>query len=818
MKISYNWLKEYLKFDLLPAALSDVLTSLGLEVESMEPWESIPGGLKGFIIGKVLTCEKHPNADKLSVTTVDIGSGTPLNIVCGAPNVAAGQKVLVATIGTTVFHGKETFEIKKAKIRGVESAGMICAEDEVGIGTSHEGIMVLDEKAQVGQPAANYFNIVTDTAFEIGLTPNRIDAASHYGIARDLAASLSRKSPVKAVLPSVDAFPLLISTPPPVDVVIENVSACRRYAGVTIKDVTIKPSPEWLQNKLKAIGLNPINNVVDITNFVLYETGQPLHSFDADKIKGNKVVVKNLPAGTVFKTLDGVDRTLHQDDLIICNAIEGMALAGVFGGMESGITDQTHRVFLESAYFDPVSVRRTARRHGLSTDASFRFERGVDPNMILYALKRAALLITELSGGAVDGCIVDNYPSPVNDFEVKIAYCNVNSLIGKDIPSDTIRTILESLEMEILHEDKEGMMLRVPAYRVDVQREADVIEEILRVYGYNNVEIPSTLHASLAYSQKPDTEKITNLISDYLTGTGFTEIMCNSLTKSSYYENNEVYPATNLVKIYNPLSADLSCMRQTLLYGGLEVIGFNSNRKNTNLKLYEVGNVYFYHQDAKGENHLNRYSEYQHFDLFLTGLRTEPNWTTPGKPIDFFYLKGCVQYVLQRLGLEIESLEAQDFSDGIFHMGVRYMQKDRVIVEFGLVNPHLSKSFDCRNEVFFADFHWNTVIDLVKRHSVQYQELPRFPEVHRDLSMVLDQKVTYEQLRELAFRTERHLLKHVTLFDVYTGDKIEAGKKSYALTFVLQDTSGTLTDKQIDKVMQRLMKTFESELGAVIRQ
>jgi phenylalanyl-tRNA synthetase beta chain len=816
MNISYQWLKEYLDFDLDPHQLSLQLTGLGLEVEAVENWESVKGGLKGFLIGEVLTCAKHPNADKLSVTTVNIGTGSPLHIVCGAPNVAAGQKVVVATIGTTVTKGSESFEIKRAKIRGEESEGMICAEDEMGLGTSHEGILVLDSSAVPGTPAPEYFNVVSDTVFSIGLTPNRIDASSHFGVARDLAASLSLNQETKACLPSVDHFKA-DNHDLEIDVIIENEKSCPRYAGVSLRGVTVKESPEWLQNRLRSIGLSPINNVVDATNYVLFELGQPLHAFDAAKIKGKRVVVRNLPAGTKFTTLDNVERTLAADDLIICNAEEGMALAGVFGGLESGISAATKEIFLESAYFNPVTTRVTARRHGLNTDASFRFERGTDPGMVIYALKRVALLIKDIAGGTISSEILDRYPAPVKEAEVSIRYAAVNSLIGKEIPVPVVKKILYALGMEVLQEEASGLKLRIPACRVDVTREADVIEDILRIYGYNNVEVPGRIHATLSYSPKPDKEKMIHRISDYLTGSGFTEIMCNSLTRTSYYENNTVHPAERMVRILNPLSSDLGCMRQSLFYGGMETIVHNLNRKSSDLMLYEFGNVYFLNPDIQGKA-LDKYSEYQHLSLFLTGNRRESNWTVKEEPVNFFYIKGWVNYILQRFGFTPEDLTVEEQGNALLSTRILYSWKEKLLVEFGQVHKSQLRNFDIRQDVFYADFHWNAMMHFMLGHSIRYEELPRFPEVVRDLSMVLDEKVAYSQLRQLAFRTEKNLLKKVSLFDVFTGEKIGEGKKSYALSFTLQDTSKTLTDAEIDAIMNKLMKVYTTELGAVIRQ
>lgn len=817
MNISYHWLKDYLPGIPSPKDLSYLLTSLGLEVESLDSWESVKGGLKGFVIGEVLSCSKHPNADKLSVTTVNTGSGEPLHIVCGAPNVAAGQKVVVATVGTIIHKGNESFEIKRAKIRGEESAGMICAEDEMGIGTSHEGILVLDPSAVPGTPAAEYFKVVDDVVYSLGLTPNRVDAASHFGVARDLAASLSLHNPVQASLPSVERFRVQNHNLP-IDVVIENKVSCPRYAGVSIQGVSVKPSPEWLQNRLKAVGLNPINNVVDATNYVLFETGQPLHAFDASRIKGNKVVVRNLPEGSRFKTLDNVERSLSAEDLIICNAEEGMALAGIFGGLDSGITESTRDIFLESAYFNPVSTRKTARRHGLNTDASFRFERGTDPGMVLYALKRVALLICEIAGGSIASEIVDRYPVPIPEAEVAVRYKNIRSLIGKEIPDNTIKSIVSSLGMKILAEDTEGMKLQIPACRVDVTREADVIEDILRIYGYNNVEVPERIHGTLSYSPKPDRDRIMHRVADFLSGAGFTEIMSNSLTRTAYYENNKVYTPDRMVRIMNPLSSDLGCMRQTLLYGGLEAVLYNINRKSPDLRLYEFGNVYFLNPEKKVEKPVEKYTEHLHLALFVSGRKGESNWTSAEEPVSFFYLKGWVHYILERMGISTDNMQVEEKGNELMSVRVIYSNKDQVLVEFGTIHPNLLRQMDLKQEVFYADFHWDALLRLSASQKVQFEELPRFPEVVRDLSMVLDENVTYAELRDLAFRTEKNLLRKVNLFDVYKGEKIGAGKKSYALSFTLQDLNKTLTDKEIESVMNKLMKSYSSELGAVIRQ
>ncbi len=817
MKISYNWLKNYIDIDLTPEDTARILTDIGLEVEGIEKYEQVKGGMKGLVIGKVLTCEKHPNADKLSVTTVDAGTGEPLHIVCGAPNVAAGQKVVVATVGTELYHNDESFTIKKAKIRGELSEGMICAEDEIGMGTGHDGIIVLDENAKTGTPASDYFKISTDMVFEIGLTPNRIDSASHFGTARDLAAFLKQTRDIQVNLPDIGNFHIENNSYP-VEVMIENPDACNRYAGVTVKGVTIKPSPQWLQNRLRSIGLNPINNVVDITNFVLHELGQPLHAFDADHLKGSKIVVKNLPQGTKFVTLDEIERELSAEDLMICDGEGPVAIAGVFGGLHSGVTSETKNVFIESAYFSPVSVRKTAKLHGLSTDASFRFERGVDPEMILVALKRAALLMKEIAGGEIASEIVDVYPVPVNSATVKISFENVTRLIGKDISADRIKKILLALEMKILEENSEGLILSVPAYRVDVNREADVIEEILRIYGYNNVEISEKLNANISYVTKPDREKLVNTVSDYLSNNSFNEIMSNSLTNTGYYKELQSFRPGNAVKILNPISVDLDGMRQTLLFGGLEAIAYNTNRRNANLKLYELGNCYFYQENNKTSNPLDKYNEEMHLALFLSGLVYEPNWVSPEKESSFFLLKAYTENILKRLGTEINQLEKKTTEKpDIFEDGITYSSGKYLLAEIGIVKKQLCNQFDIDADVFYADLNWEKIIQHTKDHRISYQPLPKFPEVKRDFSLLIDRQITYDQIEKLAYETERKLLKRINLFDVYFGEKIADDKKSYAVSFILQDENKTLTDKEIDKTMDKLARAFTDQLKAVIR-
>ncbi len=818
MNISYNWLSDYIDIDLKTQELSTLLTSLGLEVEAVENHEKEKGGLQGFVIGEVKTCTKHPDADKLSVTTVDIGSGTLLNIVCGAPNVAAGQKVVVATIGATIHKGNESFEIKKARLRGVTSEGMICAEDEIGLGDSHEGILVLPPGVKPGTPAKEYFDLRSDTLFVIGLTPNRIDGASHYGVARDLAACLSREKATKAILPDVSAFkPDHISDK--VEVIIENADACNRYTGVCLSGITVKPSPQWLQDRLRSIGLNPINNVVDVTNFVLYELGQPLHAFDADRLNGRKIIVKNLPAGTPFITLDGTEHKLGAEDLMICDAAGPVGIAGVFGGLHSGITDMTTSIFLESAYFNPGSVRNTSRRLGINTDASFRFERGVDPELVVTALKRTALLIKEVAGGTISSDIVDVHPRPILPCRVSIAYKNVDRLIGISIDRETIKSILQSLEIRILEETPDKLMLEIPSYRVDVTREADVIEEILRIYGYNNVPFSEKLKTSLSYTAKPDREKMVNKVSDLLCGSGFTEIMSNSITSSAYYDRLNSFPPEKLVKILNPLSNELNVMRQTLIFGGLEAILHNTNRKNPNLRLFEYGNCYAYAPERAGNDPLPPYHEEFHFGIWLTGLSHEPNWARKEESTTFFQLKGYVENILLHLGLDIQLLKTTSFSDkaDVYDQAVTLTYNNIPIAEIAILSKAVVSVFDIRAAVFYADLCWENLIQIAADLRLQYSELPRFPEVRRDLALLLDRAVTFEQVKDLAFKTEKLLLKKVTLFDVYEDEKMGRDKKSYAVSFILQDKEKTLTDERIDKVMKNMMSAYIRDLNAEIR-
>ena len=815
MKISYNWLRQYIQTDLPAHEISDILTNIGLEVEGMESIQSVKGGLEGVIIGEVLSCEKHPDADKLTVCSVNLGEGEPVQIVCGAPNVAAGQKVPVATVGTTLYPGDEGMTIKKTKIRGVQSMGMICAEDELGLGTSHEGIMVLDSSTETGTPAADYFEVENDEVFEIGLTPNRIDGASHLGVARDLAAYLAQKGKVKLSKPSVDSFKS-DNKDLHIPVEIEEKAGCKRYSGLTISGLTIVESPVWLQNRLRSIGQTPINNVVDITNFVLHESGQPLHAFDAAEVAGNKVVVKCMPEGTPFVTLDEQERKLLASDLVISSSKEAMCIAGVFGGIKSGVTEKTTSIFLESACFDPVYIRKSAKHHLLNTDASFRFERGSDPNMTVWALKRAAMLIKEIAGGKISSEIVDEYPEPVEHFEVEISFAHVNRLIGNEIAPDTIQSILTSLEIEVERRTKEGMLLRVPPYRVDVKREADVIEEILRIYGFNRVEIGTSLRSTLSATSKPDKEKVINLCSDLLTANGFFEMKSNSLTRSSYYDQEDQQDP-QAVRIFNPLSQDLSVMRQNLLFGGLEAVAWNINRKHPDLKLYEYGNCYFTGESLSREDPLEKYEEELHMGLYLSGKVQEANWISKPVEASFSEMKTWVESVLLKLGIDPHGLECSGTENPNLDEGLSYLARDRQVVEFGRVAAPLLKIFDVKQAVYAAEFNWDVVMDLLSGHRILFSPLPRFQVVNRDFSLMLDRKVTFESLRKLAFKTEKKLLKKVSLFDVYEGDKIEKGKKSYALSFTLLDEDKTLTDKQIDKTMLRIARAFESELGASVR-
>lgn len=815
MKISLNWLKEYLKIDLDVEEICQILTSIGLEVAGYEQIESIKGGLKGLVIGEVKTCEAHPDSDHLHITTVDLGDGRLTPIVCGAPNVAAGQKVVVATIGTVLYDGDKEFVIKKSKIRGQESEGMICAEDEIGIGHDHNGIIVLPQSAETGMPAAEYYGITSDYAIEIDITPNRVDGASHLGVARDLAAYLKQSRDINYSLPSVEAFAPDCNTAG-LTIEVLRPEACPRYAGVCIEGVEVKESPEWLRTRLKAIGLNPINNIVDITNFILFELGQPLHSFDKDKVKGNKVIIRSFPTGTPFVTLDGIERKLDENDLMVCNTEEPMCIAGVFGGLESGITEKTTNVFLESACFDPVFVRKTARRHGINTDASFRFERGTDPNVVIYALKRAALLIKELAGGKITSDIIDIYPNPIQDFEVEVKYAHIDRLIGKQIGKENIKKILKSLEIKIVREDDEKLMLLIPPYRVDVRREADVIEDILRIYGFNNIEVPAKVNSTLSYSEKPDDYRLKNVIGDLLAANGFNEIMNNSLTKAAYFEGLETYKPENTVMLFNPLSSDLNAMRQSLLFGGLETIAYNINRKSHNLRLFEFGKVYTFHK-KEGDNHLKQYQEENRLALFISGHKNTASWNSREVSSDFFTLKTYGEMILSRLGLQSDYLTTEENNQDIFREGLDYSQNGKHLLSIGVVSSKLLKAFDIDQDVFYADFSWENILKTLKSHTITFRPLPKFPAVKRDLALLLDKKISFKEVKEIALRTEKNLLKNVSLFDVYEGEKLGADKKSYAVSFTLQDDEKTLTDKQIDKIMNKLIGTYKHLLQAEIR-
>lgn len=799
MKISYKWLQQFIQTDKTPDELSLILTNIGLEVESLEKVEGVPGGLEGLVIGYVKECVQHPNADRLKVTKVDVGQAEDLQVVCGANNVAAGQKVVVATVNTTVYPvSGEPFKINKSKIRGEVSEGMICAEDEIGLGHDHDGIMVLDKNARIGAAAKEYFKLEDDFVFEIGLTPNRADAASHLGVARDLAAYLR----IPLTLPDISAFNVQEQSLN-IPVSVEDKEACPRYSSVTISNITVGQSPDWLKDKLNAIGVRPINNVVDATNYILHDLGQPLHAFDAAAIKGNKVFVRTCPSATVFTTLDEVDRQLSADDLMICNAEEPMCIAGVFGGISSGVTSSTTSIFLESAWFNAVSVRKTSKRHGLKTDASFRFERGTDPDMTVTALKKAAILITELAGGYISSEVSDIYPVPARPFDIEIFFKNVNRLIGKDISPEEIRATLTGLGIAISAETSEGMSLKVPPYKVDVTREVDIIEEILRIHGYNNIDIPTQIKASLNYTAKPDKEVLQNQVADMLTGNGFIEILSNSLTKLSYSSKPEL-----AVKILNPLSSDLDVMRQNLLFSGLEAISYNQNRRNADLKLYEFGKVY----SLDGEN----YKESQRLSVFLTGSIEPENWNAKPSAAGFYQLKSAVDMIIARLN--IKGLISDDATAGNFSSGIAYRKGEKTLVEFGAVSKPALKQLDISGPVFYADFDWDLVIRSVRNNKISHKEVSRFPSVRRDLSMLLNQEVSFEQLKQIALKTEKSILREVNVFDVYVGNKLPEGKKSYALSFVLQDEEKTLADKQIDAIMQKLILNFEKQAGAEIRK
>jgi phenylalanyl-tRNA synthetase beta chain len=816
MNISYKWLKDYVDFDLTPQEVCDALTSTGLEVDALEEVQSIRGGLKGLYVGKVLTCEAHPNSDHLHVTTVDLGKGEPSQIVCGAPNVAAGQKVIVADLGCVLYDGDQEFQIKKSKLRGVESCGMICAEDEIGVGTSHDGIIVLPEDAPVGQPAAEYYHLESDWLFEVDITANRADALSHWGVARDLYAWLKQNGYETSLhRPTAEGF-AVDNNDLPIDVVIENSEACRRYACVSITGCEVKESREWLKTRLTTVGLRPINNIVDITNYIMFAYGQPLHCFDADMVTGHKIVVKTMPEGTPFQTLDGVEHKLSDRDLAICNTEDAMCIAGVFGGKGSGTYETTKNVVLESAYFHPTWIRKSARRHGLSTDASFRFERGIDPNGVIYALKQAAVMCRDLAGGKVSMEIRDEYPSPIANPVVELDFGYVNTLIGKEIPADVIKSICTSLEMKVVNETAEGLTLEIPAYRVDVQRPCDVVEDILRIYGYNNVEIPTQLKGSLVIKGDEDRKhKLANLVSEQLVGEGFNEILNNSLTKSAYYGEQQ----DTLVKIMNPLSSDLNVMRQTLLFGGLESIAHNANRKNANLRFFEFGNVYNFNQEKNNpENPMQAYSEQYHFGMWVTGKRVEGSWAHQNEDSSFFELSAYVENVLRRIGLKPGMTVRKKSENPMFSAGLTIENRGgKKLVEMGVLAKKLQKQFGIDNTVYYAEMNWTQLMKVTKKNEVTFTEVPKFPAVSRDLALLVDNSVEFAQIEQIARQSEKKLLKKVELFDVYEGEKLPAGKKSYAVNFILQDEEKTMGDKQIEAIMQKLIANLKKQLNAELR-
>ena len=822
MNISYNWLRDYLPFDLTPDEVAAALTSIGLETGSVETVQSVRGGLAGLVTGRVLTCTAHPNSDHLHLTTVDVGSDEPLKIVCGAPNVAAGQMVVVAVIGAKLYDGDKEFVIKKSKIRGEESFGMICAEDEIGVGVSHDGIIVLPADTPVGLPAAEYYKVETDHVLEVDITPNRVDATSHYGVARDLAAYLQQRgTPVALQRPSTEGFGM--DDPSPA-IVIESVDSegCPRYSGLTIRGVTVRESPEWLRRRLTAIGLRPINNVVDVTNYVLHELGQPLHAFDAAKIAGGRIQVRTMPTGTPFTTLDGIERTLTADDLMICDAEKPMCIGGVFGGLDSGVTASTTDIFLESACFNPTWIRRTARRFGLSTDASFRFERGLDPNGTIEVLKRAALLIREVAGGRITGEIQDVYPNKVEPYAVDITYRKIDETIGQTIPPETVKSILRSLEIEIAHETPEGLSLRVPVYRIDVRRDVDVIEDILRIYGYNNVAFDDRVQSTLSYRTPTDrSQRLESLISEQLCGAGFHEIMNNSLTRRANYEGLATMPADACVTLMNPLSADLNVMRQTLLFGGLQTIAHNINHKQRNLRFFEFGNCYTRRAEgpsAEADTPLKGFEEEHRLGLWLSGTRTENSWLHADEQTSVYELKAYVENILRRLGVDEKKTVRRTFTNEIYSSGMTIeTAAGRTLATFGIVDRRIARQADIDTEVSFAELSWTALMKETRQATTVFREIPKFPEVRRDLALLVDTAVTFAQIEQTAAETDRKLLRRVVLFDVYEGKNLPAGKKSYAVSFYLQDAERTLTDRRIDDLMAKLRRNLESKLGAQLR-
>jgi phenylalanyl-tRNA synthetase beta chain len=820
MNISYNWLKEYVSFDLTPNEVASALTSIGLEIGGIEEVQTIKGGLEGIVIGEVLTCDPHPNSDHMHVTTINLGQKESVQIVCGAHNIAAGQKVVVATLGTILYDGDKEFKIKRSKLRGVESLGMICAEDEIGVGSSHDGIIVLPATAVPGTLAKNYYQIKSDYVLEVDITPNRADACSHYGVARDLYAYLIQNGYTTEIKrPSTETF-AIDNNDLSIEIKVENEEACPRYAGITIKDITVKESPEWLQDKLKTIGLNPINNIVDISNYILHAYGQPLHCFDADKIKDRTVIVKTVVQDTPFITLDEEERKLSAQDLMICDSQDPMCIAGVFGGLNSGTTEDTKNIFIESAYFHPTWVRKTARRHGLNTDASFRFERGIDPNITIYALKQAALLIKEIAGGTISSEITDLYPQPLPNFNVNLEYNYVNRLIGKNIPKETVKSIVSSLEMIILEENDETLQLEIPAYRVDVQRPCDVVEDILRVYGYNNVEIPSSLKSSISQKTIVDeSHDMQNIVGEQLVGCGFHEILNNSLTKLAYYETSKTYPAERAVNLLNPLSNDLNVLRQTLLFGGLESIAHNINRKKSNLRFFEQGNTYSYFEEKRKEDKPTApYKEEAHLGLWLTGKRVENSWAHTEEASSVYELKAYVENIIKRAGLSLQDLTLEKSNNDLFANAINYKTRSgKTLITLGIITKKILHLFDIENEVFYADFAWDELMKAIQKVKISSTELSKFPAVKRDLALLVDKKVSFAEIERIAYKTEKKLLKEVSLFDVYEGKNLEEGKKSYAVSFILQDEKQTLKDKVIDKVMTKMIKNLEREINAKLR-
>jgi len=804
MKISYNWLKDYIDVAIDPNNIADILTDCGLEIDGIEKIQSIKGGLEGLVVGEILSKEKHPDADRLNLTTVNIGNGESLNIVCGAPNVEKGQKVIVATVGTVLYSEEGEFRIKKSKIRGQLSEGMICAEDEIGLGKSHDGIMVLDADVKVGTLAKDHFNIEDDYELEIGLTPNRADATGHIGVARDLVAVLGQSQKINLIKPSVEDFKI-DNTDITISIEVENADLCRRYSGVTINNIEVKESPNWLKNRLTSIGLTPINNVVDVTNFVMHETGQPLHAFDAQKIKGNKIIIKTVKNKTKFITLDEVERELSENDLMICNSENEMCIAGVFGGIDSGVSETTTSIFIESAYFDAVSIRKSAKRHGLNTDASFRFERGADPNITIYALKRAAILIKEVTGGNISSKVVDFYPNPIENFIVNFSYDNCDRLIGQKIDRTTIKNILTALEIEIIEETKETLKLSIPPFKADVQREIDVIEEVLRIYGYNNIELPDVLKSSISYRTKPEKERATNILSDLLVSNGFNEMLSNSLTKSDYYKET----ALELVKIKNPLSAELGVLRQSMVYDGLETIVYNQNRKNSDLKLFEWGKTYF--KKSKG------FKEDSFLSLFITGATNPGNWNTDTDEVNFYQIKGVVNTILEKFGFDKFNLKTEESNLSYLEYGLKYIVNNIELAQIGKIDSQTQKQFDIDKEVFYAAFNYDNLLKLVGMNKVVYKEVSKFPIVRRDLALLIDNNISYSVIKEIAFKEGGKLLTAVNLFDVYEGKNIALGKKSYGVSFKFQDETKTLTDEQIDQIMAKIIKSLGTQLQAQLR-